>query len=1243
MTDTEVLDIFISYARDDLRSGQPERRRSLPSLVAALREMGLRIFFDTDTLDDFAVLNPAFDAAIRRSKAVLAWYSPRYPTRPACRAELSLALIAARMAPTGHNSVLLAINTESDVAHISHAQVLGRNVLASPAEGDRQAVAELARKIAAQVCDRADPIGRPEGPPPAWHPSPVAGASRFMGRLRELWTLDAQVWPELCAPSDRALPRSFTNPVSVSGLGGTGKTLLVLEYARMMAPAFPGGIFWLPAGGGDEETTAQQLEARRESAFRSIATSLRIDVEKLDLPSVVSKVAGKIADKQSCLWIVDDLPAGLEQTIVERWLGPAPTARTVITTRSQEYAFLANVPLAAMDDAEALAMLTVDNQPDGPAEHEAAEAIVHDVEGHPMALDLTRAFLAQRRSYQAFLARLRAPAADTDVLEEVHVRAGQRSLELVMLASFSLLDGNGLTALRLACSMPALPVPESLMRAVASRTAGDTDQNAEKGVDDGIVSLLHLSLARRIEPGVIQLHALVNRSGRRLEADAVAKLRPRVARSLFDALDGIKLEDLKLRDVPHEVRLAREFAGTLDSPVELWVNRVALLAESKRGAYQTSLPAWKEQVAAADRVLGVASWEAVLCRCCLSYVLRELTQFKESLSVAEEALYWSERNHGWTDVHTIHAAECVALALASLRRRQEAIAAFERVRAAYAALGPAGTAGVKRIMSNLSVLGSSEGLGQLLDDAVADAGADEEALRTVVQLAPLEVRAGRPAVAIRHLTSCLSRLRKLVDDRNPLVCNCMVHLAQAHAALEEYATAEELLRSALGWYEIELGHEHPTTVDVRQQLVAVRDRHGDPEIRAALGQAFSAQEEAARKVEAGDLPAALAKAESALASLRALLGPTEPHAISALRQVAHIAASIDLSRCTGALDELCRLQPADDQRRREDLENLVLAAGNAALTARSRKDSAGASHWAKRILEAQDELHGSRSDQAVIAAWNLNELLVEDGRSKDAMDVFIDRVVHLLARDEASLGSDLQSIREAAGLKARDCRTRSGARYNDARLSEEETAQLATRANAASGAGEPWQAQSELQRLADEYALRFGSFHPKTLHVNWMLWSAVGHESARLGDSKTLELAIEQLSLVGRAQRAQLGDDHPAVLNTLANHASCVSQVRPAEAARMDEECLELARRIHGLEGKTTVLLAFNAIDSASRTSNHTGARALFIGYLGWLVEREPGTLPEELRGDQERAIDLGRRLHLLRNAEEAHAAVDPR
>ena len=72
---------------------------------------------------------------------------------------------------------------------------------------------------------------------PRWFPYPRAGSERFVGRTQELARLH-----DLLTRS-----RMVGITAQIRGLGGVGKTLLAVEYARRHGDAWPGGVFWIEA------------------------------------------------------------------------------------------------------------------------------------------------------------------------------------------------------------------------------------------------------------------------------------------------------------------------------------------------------------------------------------------------------------------------------------------------------------------------------------------------------------------------------------------------------------------------------------------------------------------------------------------------------------------------------------------------------------------------------------------------------------------------------------------------------------------------------------------------------------------------------------------------------------------------------------------------------------------------------------------------------------------------------------
>ena len=127
----------------------------------------------------------------------------------------------------------------------------------------------------------------------------------------------------------------------MSGLGGQGKSLLAEEYALRFGAAYPGGVFWLRAYGNDDAKAGfaeEEREAEHLNKIRAFADSLGVMLQGLE-PTQISGALGREIERraQPCLWIVDDVPDGLDGQALRKWFSPHPLARTLLTTRSREY------------------------------------------------------------------------------------------------------------------------------------------------------------------------------------------------------------------------------------------------------------------------------------------------------------------------------------------------------------------------------------------------------------------------------------------------------------------------------------------------------------------------------------------------------------------------------------------------------------------------------------------------------------------------------------------------------------------------------------------------------------------------------------------------------------------------------------------------------------------------------------------------------------------------------------------
>ena len=477
-----AYDLFISYRRLDAARVQP--------LADALRALGLNVWLDRSQIGDFDPITNRIREGLAESKALLAWYSADYPKSRPCQMELTAAFIAPQRETDPRRRVLV-VNPESGAGHVQPVELADEQHLPAPAEpADREAYADLAGRIAEHLSALRGTLGAilPVDLPPQ-HGQNLVGASRFVGRLPDLWKVHSALHA-----GDSAIISGTYGPrlAQLSGLGGVGKSLLAEEYALRFGAAYPGGLFWLRALGNDPNRprfTAEEQETLRTDQLGGLAVALGLEVKGLDPAEVEAALAARLhgADKPF-LWVVDDLASGLDNAAVRRWLAPAPKGRTLITTRSRGYASVGTaVPVNVLPVDEAYALLTARRNPRGAEEEAAARGIAEDLGFHPLALAVTGGILEADAGLGGFV-QFRADLArhDQDELELATELGDQlpngheKSVAATLLRSVRGLSPEGLDFLRLASWLAVAPIPARLVQEALAVADGLDDDHARR-------------------------------------------------------------------------------------------------------------------------------------------------------------------------------------------------------------------------------------------------------------------------------------------------------------------------------------------------------------------------------------------------------------------------------------------------------------------------------------------------------------------------------------------------------------------------------------------------------------------------------------------------------------------------------------------------------------------------------------------------------------------------------------------
>jgi tetratricopeptide (TPR) repeat protein len=530
-------DIFLSYSWRNLALAV--------ALATELEQHGLRVFRDEPGLDDFDEIAPEIEAALRASRSLVALYTPAFPQSRYCQWELYTALSLAYDLD-GHTRRIMAVPHGVGYADIRPGRLASLR-LPSPAAS----IAAVADSVAANL-RRIDGRRLGEGvlhPRPEWYPYSTEPARRFRGRTVELWELHDQL-----VVADSA-ERAGAEVVRVVGLGGVGKTTLVEEYARRFPQDHPGGVFVLRAMGSLRGPGAGDavLRAWRDHQVAAIAVQLGVDAR-----SAEALRRHLQHDGRPYLWIVDDLPPGVDPATFRYLLAPTAAGRTVMTCRQADEDLGGAVVRLDVLDARASVELLTSRRSPAPGERRVVRELANeDLGGHPQALDLAAALAAEPEfaGYADLRAVLRSPGRDAlQLAAELRGQlpgGHQASIAATLLRSIERVGAEGREVLRVLSLLATAPVPEPLLHDVLVRSV----------VEVGLADTARRSLVKRMSSTMWAVHAMVIRTVRFADPATShrADLHAALLRCLTERLDAAR-EAMRFRPIsvylPHVVETA---------------------------------------------------------------------------------------------------------------------------------------------------------------------------------------------------------------------------------------------------------------------------------------------------------------------------------------------------------------------------------------------------------------------------------------------------------------------------------------------------------------------------------------------------------------------------------------------------------------------------------------------------------------------------------------------------------------
>ena len=792
-------DIFLSHAwADGDHPGQ---------IADALRAAGLRVWFDANEINDFESITHAVNTGLAKAKALLAYFSRTYPTRRACQWELTAAFLAGQAEGDPRRRVLV-INPETSSAHIHPVQL--RDAKFRRVQKDDSDLGNLVQAVVSHLKGIDGPlVGIQSVSAPQWHPLSPAGSTRFVGRIEKMWELHSVLSAGDVAQVTGAA--AATGGIGqVHGLAGVGKSLLAEEYALRFGSAYPGGIFWLRAY-GNEATSAvgdEAREAQRAAQVRQIAERV-IPPEKLGFPihalttdQIEGALARELAKREKrCLWVVDDVPDGLEPQALRRWLAPDAIARTLMTTRSRAYGTLARpVDLSVLHPDEAFQLLTSRRLPANNEEEDRARALANDLGYHSLALDVTAAAVQSygREPYRTLRNELALESRDAlelaaelaDALPNGH----EPSIANTVLRSVRGLESEGQDLLRLASVLAVAPITASLVIAVFEAAGLPKAQWAQR---KAFQQLTQASLAEIAGDDARTVHTLVSRSMRFQEKSTPGRtelLRAAAVRVLTNRLEFIAHAG-EYGTIAAEMPHARSLiANGGEDPELLALALWSARRDFEQGSYQSARKLEEQVLEARRRVLGQEHPNTLTAMNNLAQTLGAQGDHAAARKLEEQVLEARRRVLGQEHPDTLTAMNNLAQTLgaqgdhAAARKLQEQVLEARR-----------------------RVLGQEH----------------PNTLTAMNNLAQTLGPQGDHAAARKLQEQVLEALRRVLGQEHPDTLTAMNNLAQTLGAQGDHAAARKLEEQVLEARRRVLGQEHPNTLTAMNNLAQTLGAQGD--------------------------------------------------------------------------------------------------------------------------------------------------------------------------------------------------------------------------------------------------------------------------------------------------------------------------------------------------------------------------------------------------------------------------------
>jgi hypothetical protein len=502
----------------------------------ALRSRGLNVFRDKD-IHLFDGITENLRQALDSCTVLLAFYSRRYPTRYACQWELTRAFLAAHRLGDVRDRILI-VNPESDDRHIAPVEFTDAGYFSYRWEAD---VGRLADSVVDKVNRVRGPLGGVPGDDLAGLSEQLTVPRRFVGRYPEMWSVHSELHGGRLWGAHR--PESHS-AVVIKAPAGMGKTVLAEQYGFLFREAYPGGMVWTSIA-GPEQVLGQYAAALNEVARARFG----LDLSGLELRQAKATLADRITE--DVLWVVDDVPEGLDPETVNQLIVPSPRVHTLMTARTAPAQWpCGQVTVGGLTTVEVEELFRAHWPGLSREDRAAIKQLVERCHGHPLEI-------------LPVVQRLRN-AQGTGALE-LAVEEPRHSVVESLIEVIRARSQHARVVLGFAATLARAPISGDLLvdgvSTVLGRKAATLVAEALDELDE------HCLLHRVIGAGrqAWQLHALVATAVRRdLDQVLMSSLAERAARVLLD-----EIADASLDTCMHALELAANGAVALGDRLSL--------------------------------------------------------------------------------------------------------------------------------------------------------------------------------------------------------------------------------------------------------------------------------------------------------------------------------------------------------------------------------------------------------------------------------------------------------------------------------------------------------------------------------------------------------------------------------------------------------------------------------------------------------------------------------------------------